>query len=121
MHTDEIADTTDVLLSGASFTAPGANTTIGVIATDALLTSSQSNRLASVGHDGLARTISPVHTLMDGDTLFALSTGAVPLPASALTALHSAAVRAVELAVIRAVLAARAVPGMPAARSRASR
>ena len=55
----------------------GANTTIGVIATDCRLTKEQANRLADVGHDGYARTIRPVHTQMDGDTLFALGTGSV--------------------------------------------
>jgi L-aminopeptidase/D-esterase-like protein len=53
----------------------GRNTTIGVIATDAPLTKPQAMRLAAAGHDGLARAIRPVHTMSDGDTLFALSTG----------------------------------------------
>ena len=48
---------------------------IGVIATDAPLTKAQAKRLAGAGHDGLARAIRPVHTMSDGDTLFALSTG----------------------------------------------
>lgn len=52
----------------------GSNTTIGVIATDAPLTKAQAQRLATVGHDGLARAIAPVHTMSDGDTLFALGT-----------------------------------------------
>ena len=56
----------------------GSHTTIGVIATDAALTKVQATRLAQVGHDGLARTIRPVHTPMDGDTLFALGTGTQP-------------------------------------------
>ena len=53
----------------------GANTTNGVVATDAPLTKAQCQRLADAGHDGLARAIRPVHTMSDGDTLFALSTG----------------------------------------------
>ncbi len=56
---------------------PGQNTTISVIATDAKLTKEQANRLALVAHDGYARTIRPVHTQMDGDTVFALATGRV--------------------------------------------
>jgi L-aminopeptidase/D-esterase-like protein len=55
----------------------GANTTIGVLVTDALLTKAQVSRLAQVAHDGLAHTIRPVHTPMDGDTLFAVATGTV--------------------------------------------
>ena len=53
----------------------GANTTIGVVATDAPLTKAQCQRLAGAGDDGLARAIRPAHTRSDGDTLFALSTG----------------------------------------------
>ncbi|MEG0493341.1 MAG: P1 family peptidase [Clostridia bacterium] len=55
----------------------GQNTTIAVIATDAVLTKAQAQRLATCAHDGLARTIRPVHTQMDGDTVFALATGRV--------------------------------------------
>lgn len=54
--------------------APGSNTTIGVVAVDCKLTKAQANRLADVAHDGLARAIRPVHTQMDGDTMFALAT-----------------------------------------------
>lgn len=53
----------------------GQNTTIGVIATNAKLTKSETNKLASMGHDGYALAIRPVHTMFDGDTIFALSTG----------------------------------------------
>lgn len=56
----------------------GANTTIGVVATDAQLTKEQANRLATVAHDGIARAIRPSHTMYDGDTIFCLATGAVP-------------------------------------------
>ena len=64
-------------LAGHATTSPslGCNTTIGVITTNAPLTKVQATRLAQVGHDGLARSIRPVHTPMDGDTLFALATG----------------------------------------------
>lgn len=53
----------------------GGNTTIGCILTDAKLTKLQANKLATLGHDGMARAIRPVHTDMDGDTLFALASG----------------------------------------------
>lgn len=59
----------------------GMATTIGVIATDASLTKAQANKLATMAHDGLARCIRPVHTMTDGDTLFALATGAAGAPA----------------------------------------
>ena len=53
----------------------GTNTTIGVVATDAVITKVQAHRLAVAAHDGLARSINPVHTMSDGDTLFSLGTG----------------------------------------------
>lgn len=59
------------------FPKPGQNTTIAVVATDAVLTKAQASRLATCAHDGLARAIRPVHTQMDGDTIFALATGRV--------------------------------------------
>lgn len=89
----------------------GTNTTLGVIATDAVLTKVQANRLASVAHDGLARAINPVHTMSDGDTLFALATGQVPLEGDApgMTVLGTMAAEVVARATLRAVLAARSV------------
>ena len=76
-------DTQRALLAGErpAVILPGTNTTIGVIATDAVLTKAQAQRLAVAGHDGLARTIRPVHTQLDGDTLFTLGTGAADTPA----------------------------------------
>ena len=58
-------------------TPSGQNTTIGVVATDAVLTKAQALRMATCAHDGYARTIRPVHTQMDGDTVFALGTGRI--------------------------------------------
>src|SRR5207247_9403416 len=63
------------LMSGGGSARFGANTTLAVVATNAALTKEQTNKLAQLGHDGLARVISPAHTLYDGDTVFALSTG----------------------------------------------
>jgi L-aminopeptidase/D-esterase-like protein len=86
----------------------GSNTTIGVIATDAVLTKVQAGRLATQGHDGLARTIRPVHTLSDGDALFALATGASGRTLGMMT-LGAMAAEACAQAVLRAVRAATAV------------
>jgi L-aminopeptidase/D-esterase-like protein len=55
------------------------NTTLVVVATNALLDPAETSRTATVAHDGLARALNPVHTLADGDTVFALATGTVPL------------------------------------------
>ena len=57
---------------------PAMATTIGLIATDATLTKAQCQKVAGIGHDGMARAINPVHTLFDGDTLFTMATGARP-------------------------------------------
>jgi L-aminopeptidase/D-esterase-like protein len=59
----------------AGWPIPGGNTTLAVVATDVQLNKSQCLRVAQMSHDGLARTIRPSHTLYDGDTIFALSTG----------------------------------------------
>src|SRR5262245_19899396 len=66
-----------VLLRGGETTArqPGANTTIGVVATNAKLTKTQAAKVAQMAHDGYARAIAPTHTPNDGDTIFALSSG----------------------------------------------
>lgn len=64
----------------ASSLLPGANTTIGVVATDANLTKEQANRVATVAHDGIARAVRPAHTMYDGDTMFCLATGGVAAP-----------------------------------------
>jgi len=94
----------------------GANTTIGVIATNARLSKEQANRIAMLGHDGLARAIRPVHTLADGDTLFALATGEVALEPSRQMALESFAAVVVERAIVRAVRAATTLAGVKAMR-----
>lgn len=59
----------------SSTTAVISNTTLAVVATDAALTKAQARKVASMAHDGLARAIKPIHTMFDGDTIFALSTG----------------------------------------------
>jgi L-aminopeptidase/D-esterase-like protein len=72
-----LLDTQRALLNGeqGQRPLPGTNTTIGVVATNATLTKAQAKRLAMSAHDGLARSIRPAHTTLDGDTLFALATG----------------------------------------------
>ena len=93
----------------------GGATTIGVIATDALLTKAQAGKLAQMAHDGLARSINPVHTQADGDTLFALATGASGL-APDLTLLGALAAEVTARAVLRGVQQATGLPDLPALR-----
>jgi L-aminopeptidase/D-esterase-like protein len=86
----------------------GTNTTIGVVATDAVITKVQAHRLAVAAHDGLARSINPVHTMSDGDTLFTLGTGlSGKHPGMLVLATMAAEVTAIATA--RAVRAARAL------------
>jgi L-aminopeptidase/D-esterase-like protein len=101
------------------------NTTIAVVATDAALSKAACKRIAVAAQDGLARTIRPAHTPMDGDTVFALSTGAVEIaPASdtpaamspetkLTTAVGAAAADCLARAVMAGVLAAESVAGIP--------
>ena len=86
----------------------GANTTIGLVATDAPLTKAQAARLATVAHDGLARAINPVHTMSDGDTMFALGTGAAKA-SPGMMVLGTLAAEVTARAVVRAIRAAQGV------------
>ena len=89
---------------------PGLATSIGVIATDATLTKAQCQKVAGIGHDGLARAINPVHTIFDGDTLFAMATGERPAPdLIALFDLMAAAGDCVTRAIAHGLLAAESV------------
>ena len=93
---------------GAQPVLAGTNTTIGVVATDAILSKAQAHRLAVVAHDGLARSINPVHTMSDGDTLFALGTGKAGKTAGMML-LSTLAAEVTARAIVRAVLAARSL------------
>jgi L-aminopeptidase/D-esterase-like protein len=92
---------------------PGENTTIAIVATDALLSKAQVKQLAVMAQDGLARSIYPAHTMLDGDTVFAAATGRRPLtdPVNELTELGAMAANALARAVARGVFEARSLPG----------
>ncbi len=89
------------------------NTTIGTVVTNAALTKSEANKVASMAHNGYARTIRPAHTLFDGDTIFTLATGRV---AANVNAVGILAAQAVEQAVIRAVSQAAPLAGFKCCR-----
>ena len=105
-----LIDTRKALLKGqaAKPLLAGTNTTIGVIATDAVITQAQAQRLAMAGHDGLARSINPVHTQSDGDTLFLLGTGAAGKTINMMT-LATLVAEVTARAVVNAVLAAHSL------------
>ncbi|TFV56987.1 peptidase S58 family protein [Mycobacterium sp. PS03-16] len=105
------------------------NTTIAVVATDAELSPAGCRRVAVAAHDGLARTLRPCHTPLDGDTVFALATGAVEVPPDPqtpasmspevplMTAVGAAAADCLARAVLAGVLAADSAAGIPTYRS----
>jgi L-aminopeptidase/D-esterase-like protein len=103
---------------------PIRNTTIGVVATDAFLNAPQTQKVAQMAHDGMARAIRPAHTMFDGDTIFCLATGKKKLPdvpgffvapqAQSLNELGHAAADCMSRAIIRAILTAESLGGMTA-------
>lgn len=103
-------NTAQALLSGRSAPGFATHTALAVIATNAGLSKEQANKLAQLGHDGLARVISPAHTMLDGDTVFALSTSTSKAD---MVALGAAAAEAVAEAVKRAVRLAKGLGGIP--------
>ena len=97
-------DTEKTMLQMASTPAfHGKNTTIGVIATNVALTKAEAKKVAGMAHDGLARAIRPVHTQLDGDTLFCLSTGEIQCSRPIVDLIGTLAARVAEQAVIQAV------------------
>jgi L-aminopeptidase/D-esterase-like protein len=90
--------------------ATSTNTAIGVVATNAALTKVEATKVAQMAHDGLARVIRPAHTMLDGDTIFALSTGSKK---SDVTTIGSFAAEAMARAIIRAVKMSAPSGGLP--------
>ena len=93
--------------------ATRSNTVIGVVATNAKLSKEEANKVAQMAHDGLARAVRPAHTMLDGDTLFAISTGRKKVDVNVVGAY---AAEVVSEAITNAVLAAVEAGGLPAAR-----
>jgi L-aminopeptidase/D-esterase-like protein len=115
-----------VALPGLSAGSPGRNTTLAVVATDAVLTKAQAKKIAMMAHDGMARAIRPAHTMFDGDIVFCLSTGRRPLPetagffsaplAPAVSELGHAAADCLARAIVHGILDAESAYGMTAYR-----
>ena len=109
------ADTLQVMQRSVSRPSLGfpsrEHTVIGVVATNARLTKEEANRVALMAHDGLARTIRPAHTALDGDTIFALATGKRRADANVIGAF---AAQVTAEAILRAVRSARPAAGLPA-------
>lgn len=112
-----LADARKLLRDGGPRDTPraGANTTIGLVATNASLTKAQAHRMALMADDGYARAIFPSHTLGDGDTVFSLATGTWKGDAD-ITQIGALAADAMARAIVRAATEATGVAGIPAAR-----
>jgi L-aminopeptidase/D-esterase-like protein len=109
-------DARTLLRSGTTATGrPGENTTLGLIATNARITKAQARKMAEMAHDGFARAITPAHTMNDGDTIFAIGTGAFTGDAN-ITTLGGLGAEVMADAIVRAVREATGVPGYPAVR-----
>ena len=110
----EFANTLDVMKSLPGRTimkmATRANTVIGAVATNAKLTKAEAGRVAMMAQDGLARTIRPAHTMLDGDTIFAISTGSKKADVSTLGAF---AAEALAQAILRGTQSAQSLGGLP--------
>jgi L-aminopeptidase/D-esterase-like protein len=112
----KIADASALIRAGALAPAPTAeNTTIGVVATNARLTKAQASRVALMADDGFARAINPSHTMGDGDTVFSLATGSWNGEVN-VTVIGQLAAEAMSEAIVRAVVRAQSLGGLPSAR-----
>jgi len=109
------ADARVMMRSGAPRASRGDNSTIGVIATNARLTKAQASYLAQLTDDGYARAIWPIHTIVDGDAVFAIATGTRPGNPD-LVALGALAADVMATAVIRGATQATGLPNLPAVR-----
>jgi len=83
-----------------------------VVATNARLTKAEAKKMAQMAQDGLARAVRPAHTMLDGDTIFAMATGE---KAADVTVVGAYAAEAMSQAILRAVRTARSAGGLPAA------
>jgi L-aminopeptidase/D-esterase-like protein len=109
-------DSMGAVLKGYRVTVqPGANTTIGLVATNAALEKVQVSKIAQMAHDGLARAVNPVHTPADGDTIFALATGTSKSQVNH-GMIGALAAEAMAQAIVRAALYAGTVLGIPGLR-----
>lgn len=107
-----IRDSMSWMIDASTPPAPtGTNTTIAVVASNANLNKVQANKIAQMAHNGLAKTIHPVHTMSDGDTVFAVATGGVDASVNLVGAL---CVEVLAEAVVNAILSAKGAGGVPA-------
>jgi L-aminopeptidase/D-esterase-like protein len=111
---DYFADTLETMMTLIGKASMGiigrSNTVIGVVATNAKLDKNEANKVVQMAHNGIAKTIQPAHTMMDGDTLFVMATGKRKVDANIV---GSYAVEVVAQAILRAVQNAESAGGLP--------
>ncbi|MCM3709197.1 P1 family peptidase [Sporosarcina luteola] len=94
---------------------PGSNTTIGLVAANTTLTKAEAKKIAQITQNALARTIYPAHTMLDGDTIFAIGTGG---DSYSVDLIGNVAAQVMEEAILQAVKSADAIDGVPSYKSR---
>jgi L-aminopeptidase/D-esterase-like protein len=113
---EKFADMMKVMKTTAGRTimnfASKSNTVIGVVAANVKFTKAEATKMAQMAQDGLARTVRPAHTMLDGDTIFALATGGRRADVSIVGAY---AAEALAQAIVRAVQEAGPAGGLPSA------
>lgn len=105
-------DSEEALYASLTNVSMGANTTIGAILTNAAFTKTELTKIAGMAHDGLARSIRPIHTMYDGDTLYALGTGKIKTD---LNLVGTLAAKAISAAIVNAIESSVSLFGIPAA------
>lgn len=105
-----LGDTLELLPEAAARMRWAENTTLGIVATNARLSKPQVNKVAQMAHDGLARSIYPVHTTVDGDVVFAASTGGISVAPDVVGAWGA---HVMQEAILRGVRTADGTPGLP--------
>ncbi|CAN5690030.1 P1 family peptidase [soil metagenome] len=106
----ELADSIELMPRGAEHMRWGQNTTLGVVATNARLTKPEATKVAQMSHDGLARAVYPVHTSVDGDVVFAASSGQIDTAPDVVGAWGA---HAMQQAILRAIRSASGFSGVP--------
>lgn len=114
LDTQEMMDSITYMQKHQSQMSAGMNTTIGVIATNASLTKAEATKISQIAHNALAKTIYPARTLMDGDTIFTLSTGKRK---QSIDLIGTMAVETLEQSIVQAILAAESIGGIPASKT----
>ncbi|NBJ69280.1 MULTISPECIES: P1 family peptidase [Clostridia] len=109
-NTQQIIDSITYMQKNQIQIPPGMNTTLGVVAANVSLTKAEATKISQIAHNALAKTIYPVHTMLDGDTMFTLATGNKRV---SVDLIGSMAVKVVEEAIVQAIISASSMGNVP--------